>query len=66
MKKARKVMSNMGLFEKTALIIWRVLISFFLLFIKRNRVRKLDAALRIELSLQAYETCQTTKPSQTL
>jgi len=32
--------------------------------IKKNRVRKLDAALRIELSLQAYETRQTTKPSQ--
>lgn len=32
--------------------------------ITKNRNHKLDAALRIELRLQAYETRQTTKPSQ--
>lgn len=34
------------------------------LVIKQNRVHKLVAAQRIELWLQAYETRQTTKPSQ--
>lgn len=34
--------------------------------IKKNRVHKLVAALRIELRLRAYETRQTTKPSQPL